>query len=295
MAELRKKDLYLLLGVEENATTQQIRKAYRKGALKYHPDKNPDDKTAADLFHELSEALKILSDVGARAAYDHVRAARKASAQRTAKWDESRKRAKLDLDEREKAAEAENTQSKAECNLQREIERLREEGSRLLQQEREAMKERLKSEAKPTPSFQQPAALKVRWKLDDGGDQYNEDILRDMFSKHGEVTSIVVRVKKGRGTAAVEFANSHQAVRARDSEIGFPQCPLRISWLSGILPSSADIITCTRETKVSDCHASNVRPGNENRDAAGLDDLEELEKLVFAKIRNRKKKCSEDT
>lgn len=93
MAELRNKDLYLLLGVEENATAQQIRKAYRKCALKYHPDKNPGDKSACNLFGEVTEATKLLTDVGARATYNRVRAAKKASAQRTAIMNESRKRA----------------------------------------------------------------------------------------------------------------------------------------------------------------------------------------------------------
>lgn len=294
MTDLRKKDLYLLLGVEENATAQQIRKAYRKSALKYHPDKNPDDKKAADLFHELSEALKILTDVGARAAYDHVRAAKKASAQRTAKWDENRKRAKLDLDEREKAAE--NTEGKAERNLQTEIERLREEGSRILQEETDAMKKRLKTETQPPLSYQQqPAVLKVKWKLNNGGDLYNENVLRDMFSKHGKIDGLVVKVKKGQGTAIVEFANSFQAARAQDTEIGFPQCPLRVSWLNGIPPDMANFTTYAREAStVSAVQTSKIRPANEPSDSSALNE-DEFEDLVLARMRSKNKKISENT
>lgn len=49
--------LYLLLGVEEKATDKEVKKAYRQNALSCHPDKNPDNPRAAELFHQLSQAL----------------------------------------------------------------------------------------------------------------------------------------------------------------------------------------------------------------------------------------------
>ena len=63
-------DLYQTLGVSRNATKDDIKKAHRKLALKYHPDKNPDDKVAAEKFKLIQEAYDVLSDDEKRAAYD---------------------------------------------------------------------------------------------------------------------------------------------------------------------------------------------------------------------------------
>jgi molecular chaperone DnaJ len=65
-----KRDYYQVLGVERGASADDIKKAYRKLAVKYHPDKNPGDKTAEDKFKELGEAYEVLSSDEKRAAYD---------------------------------------------------------------------------------------------------------------------------------------------------------------------------------------------------------------------------------
>ena len=67
---MAKRDCYEVLGVERTAEPDEIKKAYRKLALKYHPDKNPGDKTAEEQFKELGEAYEILSDPEKRALYD---------------------------------------------------------------------------------------------------------------------------------------------------------------------------------------------------------------------------------
>jgi molecular chaperone DnaJ len=67
---MAKRDCYEVLGVERTAEPEGIKKAYRKLALKYHPDKNPGDKTAEEKFKELGEAYEILSDPEKRALYD---------------------------------------------------------------------------------------------------------------------------------------------------------------------------------------------------------------------------------
>ena len=64
------KDYYKVLGVEKTATAEQIKKAYRKLAVKYHPDKNPGDKVAVDKFKEINEAYEVLSDAEKRKKYD---------------------------------------------------------------------------------------------------------------------------------------------------------------------------------------------------------------------------------
>lgn len=66
------KDYYKILGVERKASTDEIRSAYRKLAMKYHPDKNPGDKKAEEKFKEINEAYQVLSDEQKRAHYDRL-------------------------------------------------------------------------------------------------------------------------------------------------------------------------------------------------------------------------------
>merc|ERR1712151_572190 len=61
---------YELLAVEKTATQDQIRKAYLKASLKWHPDKNPGDEAAEEMFKMISEAYAVLSDEGKRDLYD---------------------------------------------------------------------------------------------------------------------------------------------------------------------------------------------------------------------------------
>ncbi len=67
---MSKRDYYEILGVSKNANDDEIKKAYRKLAIKYHPDKNPDDKTAEDKFKEAAEAYEVLSNSEKRQRYN---------------------------------------------------------------------------------------------------------------------------------------------------------------------------------------------------------------------------------
>ena len=69
---MAKRDYYDVLGVGKDAAADEIKKAYRKKAVKFHPDKNPDDKTAEGKFKEVGEAFEVLSDDQKRAAYDQM-------------------------------------------------------------------------------------------------------------------------------------------------------------------------------------------------------------------------------
>lgn len=66
------KDYYNILGVDRDADEQEIKRAYRKLALKYHPDKNPDDPNAEERFKEINEAYEVLGDPEKRAKYDQL-------------------------------------------------------------------------------------------------------------------------------------------------------------------------------------------------------------------------------
>ncbi len=66
-----KRDYYEVLGISREASEQEIKSAYRKLALKFHPDKNPGDKSAEEKFKEAAEAYSVLSDPDKRARYDH--------------------------------------------------------------------------------------------------------------------------------------------------------------------------------------------------------------------------------
>ena len=67
---MAKRDYYEVLGVPRNASKEDLKKAYRKVAMKYHPDRNQGDKQAEDKFKEASEAFEVLGDQEKRSRYD---------------------------------------------------------------------------------------------------------------------------------------------------------------------------------------------------------------------------------
>jgi len=237
MDKVKGLDLYLLLEVESDADDKTIRKAYRKKALSCHPDKNPDNKEAVALFHQLSDALEVLTDVDTRKAYDNVLKAKKAAELRTRALDGKRRKLKDDLEQREKDAKFQEVYDKKsdEEKLAREIARLRKEGSTQLEEEQEYMKRELAKESmnkQAQPSGAQPgrrAKLKVKWTKSDDS-PYNRESLEKIFSKYGEVTAVVVNAKKG-GSALVEFEDNVGANMAAKIETGFFGNPLKVKSL----------------------------------------------------------------
>jgi len=231
MERVKGLDLYELLGVEVTSDEKTIKKAYRKKALTCHPDKNPDDKKAIELFHQLSDALEVLTDENTRKAYDNVLKARKAQEIRVRAMDAKRQKLKDKLDKGEKLHEQEmEMKMDEEAKLAAEIERLRKEGSRQLEEEQEAMKRQMAEEARvkvADPANSGAARLKVRWDRKVVSWPYDKDNLVSIFSKYGEVTAVVVNSKKG-GSALVEFANLTEAQMAAKIETGFPGNKLSI-------------------------------------------------------------------
>lgn len=241
-------DLYGLLGVEIDADQKQIRKAYRRKALTCHPDKNPDNPKAAELFHTLSQALEVLTDASARAAYNRVLNAKKAAAIRHQQLDSKRKKLIEDLNRREQEANSAtarrqtySTETKSpEEQLIEEITRLRKEGSRLLAEEQKLMQKQLHEEraaklsnATPSEWDSSQHRIKIKWKMDKNdavnGD-YSEPILRKFLQKYGEIVALVVSPKK-RGSALVEFRAQDAGEMAIAYEKGNLDNPLTLTWI----------------------------------------------------------------
>lgn len=225
----------------------QIRKAYRKKALECHPDKNPDNPKAAELFHELASALEILSDESARAAYDRVLNAKKAAALRHQELNSKRRKLIEDLERREKEASdrarAKHTGYSAkgkspEEQLKDEMERLRKEGSRLLQEEQELLRQRLAEDRMQMQNGTKEwdssrHRIKIKWKADKHdktNGSYDEDSLRNFMKKYGDIVALVVSSKKN-GNAIIEFKTQEAAEMAVDYEKGNMQNPLTLEWI----------------------------------------------------------------
>ena len=229
MDKVKNMDLYLLLEVEADADENTIKKAYRKKALKCHPDKNPDNPKAAELFHQLSEALSVLTDDEARKAYDNVLKAKKANELRNRKLDAKRKKMKDELEAREKAAFEEKADDVlAGEKLKTEIERLQKEGQRQLEEEQERLRQMLNEEkvSMMSKAAESSKKLKVRWK----GSHYDEDRLRQLFCKYGDVGDVVVlenKKEKGKFSALIEMMNGSAAKMAVNIERGDQDHPFK--------------------------------------------------------------------
>ncbi|NXS49885.1 DJC17 protein, partial [Balaeniceps rex] len=218
----------------------QVKKAYRQKALTCHPDKNPDNPSAAEVFHQLSQALAVLTDAAARAAYDKVRKAKKQAAERTQKLDEKRKKVKLDLEAREREAQAhesEEEEIRITRSLEQEIIRLREEGSRQLEEQQRLIQEQIRlereqhirgkqerngAEGKITPKLKvrHPHKAGFWWKLiEHYAALENRRDTSTLLNWHGPLCS-----------GGEVLLPNEMAVK---NEVGLINNPLKISWLEG--------------------------------------------------------------
>ncbi|XP_046741404.1 dnaJ homolog subfamily C member 17 [Diprion similis] len=259
MDNLMDLDLYELIGSVSTATIKDIKTAYRKKALSCHPDKNPNNPKAAELFHQLSRALEILTDESARAAYDKVINAKLQAKLRSKQLDSKRKKLKEDLEAREEAYRKSQIQGgdtkTDEQRLQAEIERLRTEGSKQVEEEvafvRQQVLEELRKMRGTTGESQSSnlneRRVKIKWKAakDDplnGG--YDYSTLHQILSKHGDINILVVSSNK-KGRALVEYARTDAAEMAIQIEKGLVSNPITLEWV------------CKPQMKMA-CDTSNV-------------------------------------
>lgn len=236
MDSLMQTDLYELLQVEIGADEKEIKSAYRKKALTCHPDKNPDNPRAAELFQQLSRALEILTDPAARSAYDAVLKARQAAKIRHQGLDAKRRKLREELEARE--APGQEAGISAQQRLKQEVERLRREGSRQLAEQRELLQRQMQQQrAQQEEQWKQQAGLtrlKIRWKQQPGMRGYTEASLRQRLSQYGTISCLVVR----NGSALAEFEEPSAARLASQLEQGSPdEGPLTVRLLGDTEPT----------------------------------------------------------
>ena len=212
--ELMKLDLYGIIGVAPDATEKEITKAYRKAALKCHPDKNPDKK-AHEEFKRLGKILDILCNPAKRATFDQQWKAKKAAAERVRQLDSKRRKLRDDLEERERAAMGGGIPSSGLTEKQR-IEKLREEGLRLLENERKLGMAR-----------QTLLNKHVRAKWDPKLEPYKELELKYLLKKYGNVISVKM---VGKCSAIIEFETRDAALHSMQ-ELGRIENPLDLDLL----------------------------------------------------------------
>jgi DnaJ family protein C protein 17 len=199
------------------------------------------DPEAAKLFHQLSEALKVLTDESAKAAYDRVLRAKKETEIRYKKLDSKRKKLKDELEAREKAYQTSGKtvpQRSPEEQLKAEIERLRKQGSNHLAEEQEKIRLELAKEKEQLSTRGTVSArMKLSWKVDpEDTDPYTQEKLHSILQKYGNILALLISTKK-KGSAIVEFANKKDADLAYAVERGINGYPLTLSWIKGDQPS----------------------------------------------------------
>jgi DnaJ family protein C protein 17 len=211
-------DYYELLGITfENSSESDIRRAYRRTALKYHPDKNADKPDIVEKFHLLQIANDVLSSPEYKGIYDNARRVKQEKEERHQAFEGRRRQMKEDLENRENASLKRKHQEEEEGDkLQREIQRLAADGKRRrlerqdqLNRERLEEEERLDREKNGYPSPQtQPTAqastrvadidrsIKVVWTKEGEGAAIDKERLTTTFATFGKLQDVAMLKEK---------------------------------------------------------------------------------------------------
>ncbi|KAG9697459.1 DnaJ-domain-containing protein, partial [Aureobasidium melanogenum] len=206
-------DYYDLLGITfENSSESDIRRAYRRTALKYHPDKNADKPDIVEKFHLLQIANDVLSTPEYKAIYDNARRAKQEREERHQAFEGRRRQMKEDLENRENASLKRKHQEEEEGDkLQREIQRLAADGKRRrLERQEQLNRERLEDEERldrerngyPSPQTQSipsqggtgvadiDRSIKVVWSQE--SEAIDKERLTSIFTSFGKLQDVVI-------------------------------------------------------------------------------------------------------
>jgi DnaJ family protein C protein 17 len=233
-------DYYAVLGVESTATDQVIRSAYRRLALQYHPDKNPN-ATPEHLskFDTIRRAQEVLLDAEARRAIDVVYNMRVEAKARVEAMSADRRKMRNDLVEREREAMDERKRREAQVRLQQELERLREEGRKRHREREEAMAANIMNEAersrmngsKELVVSELDRTVRCKWKRK--VQTFTEAKLIELFQ--GRSIDHVVIGSKG-GSAMVQFTTLPDAYAVINGSM--PEGIDSVGWAGGAEPEA---------------------------------------------------------
>ena len=200
-------DFYALLGITFETSLRDLDRAWRKTALKYHPDKVGNDPIAKDKFHLAQVGYDLLSDPASKAIYDNARNARLQKKRQNELFEGRRRQMKDDLEARERGVKRPREDDEGvEDRLEREIQRLAEDGKRRRKEREEALRRDMQQEAEladgaaETPgSNDAPTAhsgvseldrtVKVRWPVEGEGGSMTAEQIKTLFSKFGKIDS----------------------------------------------------------------------------------------------------------
>ncbi|KAF8020642.1 hypothetical protein BT93_G1162 [Corymbia citriodora subsp. variegata] len=232
-------DHYSVLGLpsgEEGSqlSEKEISKGYRAKALELHPDKRPDDPDAHANFQKLKSSYEILKDEKARKLFDDLLRVKREQVLRRSQQDSKRRKMVSDLEERERAAFAPDSSTKAKHEEERIVRKLREEIERIRAMHANkgappaSSKGEAASEGKDRKSsggvgLDKEKVLKVSWEM--GGPDYTVERLKELFSVFGEVEDVVTRKKR---SALVVMASKDAAVAATRTVCGDLSNPLLV-------------------------------------------------------------------
>jgi len=237
--KLMKEDLYKLFNVEPDADEKTIRSAYRKAALKYHPDRNPDNKLAVEHFLKFGEALKILVDKDTRIRYDVKRKAKQRQQERTDLLDKTRRGAKKDLEEREELLRAQHEINKQNQNKEK---WLREEGARILAEEMRLMKEEIQREKRETEKKKYVSRTKesqiFRLKFKYNPNTLNEDQVSEVL-RIALDDPVIAFSKKKKSSGIIETINFEKARQIVN--VPLDKDNLKISWYEIPIPPTYNL------------------------------------------------------
>ncbi|CEF69158.1 DnaJ homolog subfamily C member 17 [Strongyloides ratti] len=265
---------YSILGLTKNCSENDVKKAYKKAALKWHPDKNPEKKNEAQkMFLKIQEASTLLLNFDTKTAYDNMVFAREAKIininKRKNEESEIRKKFREDLEAREYDFNKTNEDKKkeAEEKLKEELNKLKSTSWKIKNELDEMIKQELEREKEYIRKieFKYKPQLKVKWKYNSFN--YTEDILHDIFGRHGNILGIVCSENN---TAIIEFSNLKEAIIAED-ETGIAMNPLKVSWVN-LRPEHLDYVKKISNSK------------EESSDFKEFNSVEEVSKENFLKL-----------